>query len=59
LRWGKTIGESAKNPLTKVELLRLQEIIIESKRFTKMGFRTEGGFVGDRERTTGEPIPDY
>lgn len=59
LRWGKAIGEAGKNPLTKVELLRLQEIIIESKRFTKMGFRTEGGFVGDRERTTGEPIPDH
>ena len=58
-RWGKAIGEAGKNPLTKVELLRLQEIIIESKRFTKMGFRTEGGFVGDRERTTGEPIPDH
>ena len=59
LRWGKAIGEAGKNPITKVELLRLQEIIIESKRFTKMGFRTEGGFVGDRERTTGEPIPDH
>jgi Fic family protein len=59
LRWGKAIGEAGRNPLTKVELLRLQEIIIESKRFTKMGFRTEGGFVGDRERTTGEPIPDH
>jgi len=59
LRWGKAIGEAGKNPLTKNELLRLQEIIIESKRFTKMGFRTEGGFVGDRERTTGEPIPDH
>ncbi len=59
LRWGKAIGEAGKNPLTKDELLRLQEIIIESKRFTKMGFRTEGGFVGERERTTGEPIPDH
>ena len=59
LRWGKAIGEAGKNPLTKVELLRLQEIIIESKRFTNMGFRTEGGFVGDRERSTGEPIPDH
>jgi Fic family protein len=59
LRWGKAIGEAGKNPITKVELLRLQEIIIESKRFTKMGFRTESGFVGDRERTTGGPIPDY
>jgi len=59
LRWGKAIGEARKNPLTKDELLRLQEIIIESKRFTKMGFRTEGGFVGDRERISGEPIPDH
>ncbi len=59
MRWGKAIGEAGRNPLTKVELLRLQEIIIESKRFTKMGFRTEGGFVGARERTTGEPIPDH
>ena len=59
LRWGKAISEAGKSQLTKVELLRLQEIIIENKRFTKMGFRTEGGFVGDRERTTGEPIPDH
>ena len=59
LRWGKAIGEAGRNPLTKAELLRLQEIIIENKRFTKMGFRTEGGFVGDRERNTGDPIPDH
>jgi Fic family protein len=59
LRWGKAIGEAGKNPLTKEELLRLQQIIIENNRFTKMGFRNEGGFVGDRERTTGEPIPDH
>ena len=59
LRWGKAIGEAGRNPLSKKELLRLQQIIIESKRFTKMGFRKEGGFVGDRERITGEPIPDH
>ena len=59
LRWGKAIGEAGKNSLTKEELLRLQQIIIESKRFTKMGFRKEGGYVGDRDRTTGDPIPDH
>ncbi len=59
LRWGKAIGEAGVYPLTMDELLRLQQIIIENKRFTKMGFRTEGGFVGDRDRTTGEPIPDH
>ncbi|MGQ7868663.1 Fic family protein [Sunxiuqinia sp. sy24] len=59
LRWGKAIGEAGRYPLSKDELLRLQQIIIESKRFTKMGFRTEGGFVGDRERVNGDPIPDH
>ena len=59
LRWGKAIGEAGKNTLTRDELLRLQQIIIESKRFTKMGFRKEGGYVGDRDRTTGDPIPDH
>ena len=59
LRWGKAIGEAGKNSLTREELLRLQQIIIESKRFTKMGFRKEGGYVGDRDRTTGDPMPDH
>lgn len=59
LRWGKAIGEAGKNSLTSEELIRLQQIIIESKRFTKMGFRKEGGFVGDRDRTTGDPMPDH
>lgn len=59
LRWGKAIGEAGKNSLTREELLRLQQIIIESKRFTKMGFRKEGGYVGDRDRTTGDPLPDH
>ncbi len=59
LRWGKAISEAGKNSFTRDELLRLQQIIIESKRFTKMGFRQEGGYVGDRDRTTGDPIPDH
>ena len=59
LRWGKAIGEAGKNLLTREELLRLQQIIIESKRFTKMGFRKEGGYVGDRDRITGDPMPDH
>lgn len=59
LRWGKAIGEAGRNPLTKEELLRLQQIIIESKRFTKMGFRKESGYIGDRDRVTGDPLPDH
>lgn len=59
LRWGKAIGQAGTKELSKDELIRLQQIVIESKRFTKMGFRNQGGFVGEHDRSTGEPIPDH
>ncbi len=58
-RWGKVIGQAGNRPLSKEELIRLQQIVIGNDRFTKMGFREEGGFVGEHERTTGEPIPGH
>lgn len=59
MRWGKAIGQAGSKPLSKEELLRLQQIIIENARFTPLGYRTEGGWVGDRDRETGNPIPDH
>lgn len=59
MRWGKAIGQAGSQPINREELLRLQQIVIESSRFIKMGFRTEGGFIGDRDRNTMEPIPDH
>jgi hypothetical protein len=59
VRWGKAIGQAGSRPLSKEELLRLQQIVIENSRFVKMGYRTEGGFVGEHDRTTGEPIPEH
>lgn len=58
-RWGKAIGQAGKNDLSKEELLRLQTIVIENERFINMGWRTQGGFVGDHDRTYGTPIPDH
>ena len=58
-RWGKVIGQAGNRPLSKQELLRLQQIVIENDRFIKMGFRKEGGFVGQHDRKTGEPIPEH
>lgn len=58
-RWGRAIGQAGGKPLSKVELLRLQQIVIENSRFVAMGYRTEGGFVGEHDRSTGEPIPDH
>ena len=58
-RWGQTIGQAGTRGMTIDELLRLQQMVIENKRFTKMGFRKQGGFVGEHDRVTGEPIPDH
>lgn len=59
VRWGKAIGQAGIKPLDKNEILRLQQMVIESNRFTTMGFRKEGGFVGEHDRSTGEPLPDH
>lgn len=58
-RWGKVIGQAGNRPLSNEELIRLQQIVIENDRFINMGFRKEGGFVGEYDRTTGEPIPEH
>jgi len=59
LRWGKAIGQAGSNPLSVEELLRLQQIVIDNDRFIHMGFRIEGGFIGEHDRHTGEPIPEH
>ena len=59
IRWGKAIGQAGNIPLSKEELFRLQQIVIESSRFVKMGLRVKGGFVGEHDRNTGEPIPEH
>ncbi|QOZ66559.1 Fic family protein [Bradyrhizobium arachidis] len=58
-RWGRAIGEAGRAPLDEQEFLRLQGIVIGDERFVKMGFRKEGGFVGEHDRDTQRPIPDH
>lgn len=58
-RWGQAIGQAGSKDLSEDEFLRLQQIVIENSRFTEMGFRKNGGFVGEHDRTTGEPIPEH
>jgi Fic family protein len=58
-RWSQAIGQAGTNDLTQDELLRLQELVIENNRFIQMGFRKKGGFVGEHDRISGEPIPDH
>ncbi|MEO6132077.1 MAG: Fic family protein [Saprospiraceae bacterium] len=59
VRWGKAIGQAGSKPLSTEEILRLQQIVIENGRFIQMGFRQMGGFVGEHDRATGEPIPEH
>lgn len=58
-RWGRAIGEAGRQPLDGDELLRLQRIVIGDDRFVHLGFRDEGGFVGEHDRESRMPIPDH
>jgi Fic family protein len=58
-RWGIAIGQAGINELTSEELVRLQQLVIENGRFINMGYRTQGGFIGEHDRTSGEPIPEH
>jgi len=58
-RWGQAIGQAGTKNLSIEELIRLQQIVIENTRFIDMGFRKKGGFVGEHDRTTGEPLPEH
>jgi hypothetical protein len=58
-RWGRAIGEAGRQPLDQDELLRLQKIVIGDARFVKLGFRADGGFVGEHDRETQSPLPDH
>jgi len=58
-QWGKAIGEAGKQPLSNDEFHRLQKIVMRDERFVKLGYRLEGGFVGEHDRHSGAPIPDH
>jgi len=58
-RWGNAIGQAGLHPLSDDEFLRLQQIVIADFRFTHLGYRNQGGFIGEHERGTGYPIPDH
>jgi Fic family protein len=58
-RWGQAIGQAGNQDLSQDELLRLQQVVIENSRFLEMGFRNKGGFIGEHDRSSGEPIPDH
>lgn len=58
-RWGRAIGEAGRQPLDSDELQRLQRIVIGDGRFVQLGFRDEGGFIGEHDRETHMPLPEH
>jgi len=56
-RWGQAIGESGSISLSLDELLRLHQIVIGDFRFVQKGLREEGGFIGQHDRSSGNPLP--
>ncbi len=59
-RWGQALGEAGQTTLNEDTLLRLQRLVIgRDTRFLHMGWRTQGGFVGSRDRETNAPLPDH
>ena len=58
-RWGRVIGEAGKTSFDLEELLRLQRIVIGDDRLTNLGLRTEDGFIGEHDRSSGMPLPDH
>lgn len=58
-RWAHAISEAGSGTLSLAELERLQRLVIGDDRFVNPGLRTDGGFIGTRDRTTDEPIPEH
>lgn len=58
-RWGWALGAAGRRALDAEELDRLQRIVIGDDRFVHLGLRSEGGFVGEHDRTTGMPLPEH
>lgn len=57
-RWAQAIGQAGTRPLSIAEFERLQRIVVDD-RFVRQGLRQEGGFVGEHDRETSDPIPDH
>ncbi len=57
--WGRAIYQAGRRPIDLDQLVRLQRMVIIDPRFDLVGLRTEGVFVGNRDLSTREPIPDH
>lgn len=57
-RWGRAVLEAGKRPLNQTEIYRLHRLLIGDDRFTEIGYRLEGVFLGERDQNN-DPIPEF
>ncbi len=57
-RWGRAVLEAGKRPLNQTEIYRLHGILIGDDRFTLVGYRGDGAFLGERTHNN-EPLPEF
>lgn len=58
-RWARAVLEAGKRPLDQTEIYRLHRTLLgDNPRFTEIGYRTDGVFLGDRDHN-GDPLPEF
>ena len=57
-RWGRAVLQAGKHSLSIEEIIRLQRVLLEDTRFTRVGLRPDGVFLGERDHN-GDPLPEF
>ena len=57
-RWARAVLEAGKRPLNQTEIYRLHRILIGDDRFTRIGYRTDDVFLGERDHDQ-NPLPEF
>ncbi|PHS28885.1 MAG: cell filamentation protein Fic [Robiginitomaculum sp.] len=57
-RWGQAVLQAGKTPLNQTEIYRLHRILLGDDRFTQVGYRKDGVFLGKRDHNH-DPLPEF
>lgn len=57
-RWGQAVLQAGQKPLNQTEIYRLHGLLLGDERFTKVGYREDGVFLGERDHDQ-DPIPEF
>jgi len=57
-RWGQAVLQAGKQALNQTEIVRLHGILLGDDRFTQIGYRENGVFLGGRDHNY-DPMPEF